>query len=70
MNDPELWAQAITRVLDAAAAHGLGARGIATSPLRGASAGNREFLVWLQPGPADLPAEALQNALATDGSAP
>ncbi len=68
--DPELWAQAINRIVDAAGSHGLGARGIVASPLRGASAGNREFLVWLQPGPANLPVDALRQALGTEGSAP
>ena len=71
VSDPALWAQAINRIVDAAATHGLGARGIVASPLRGASAGNREFLLWLQHGPADLPADALDNALAQlpEGSA-
>jgi 23S rRNA (cytidine1920-2'-O)/16S rRNA (cytidine1409-2'-O)-methyltransferase len=63
VTDPDLWRQAITRIVEAAARYGLGARGITPSPLRGASAGNREFLVWLQPGPADLPADALEQAL-------
>ena len=71
VSDPALWTQAINRIVDAAATHGLGARGIVASPLRGASAGNREFLLWLQHGPADLPADALDNALAQlpEGSA-
>jgi 23S rRNA (cytidine1920-2'-O)/16S rRNA (cytidine1409-2'-O)-methyltransferase len=64
VSDPALWAQAINRIVGAAGSHGLGARGIITSPLRGASAGNREFLLWLQHGPADLPAEAIDQALA------
>ncbi|NNC91623.1 MAG: TlyA family RNA methyltransferase [Acidimicrobiia bacterium] len=63
VTDPALWAQAIHRVVDAAASRGLGARGIVASPLRGASAGNREFLLWLQHGPASLPADALEQAL-------
>ncbi len=69
VDDPKLWAQAVHRIVDAAASHGLGARGIVASPLRGASAGNREFLIWLQPGRADLPAGALKQALTTEGTA-
>jgi 23S rRNA (cytidine1920-2'-O)/16S rRNA (cytidine1409-2'-O)-methyltransferase len=59
VSDPALWRQAVDRVLTAAGAHGLGGRGITASPLRGASAGNREFLVWLTPGPATLSESAL-----------
>lgn len=70
VDDPALWSQAISRIVNAAESHGLGAHGIVASPLRGASAGNREFLVWLQPGPADLPAHAFEQALAREGSAP
>jgi len=55
----------------AAAAHGLGARGVIASPIRGASAGNVEFLLWVRRGPADMPAAALEQALAEipEGSA-
>lgn len=50
VDDPDLWRQAIDQVIRSAAAAGLGAVGLAASPLRGASAGNREFFVHLQPG--------------------
>ena len=67
-----LWAQAIDRVVAAAEAHGLGARGLLASPLRGASAGNVEFLLWVWRGPADMPDTALEQALVTipEGSGP
>lgn len=44
VTDPAQWAGAIRTVLDAAAAEGLAARGIAPSPIAGGE-GNREFLV-------------------------
>jgi len=72
VTDPALWSQAIDRVMTAAASHGLGARGVVASPIRGASAGNVEFLLWVRRGPADMPATALEQALAEipEGSAP
>lgn len=63
VTDPALWAQAIDRVVTAAEANGLGARGLLASPLRGASAGNVEFLLWVWRGPADMPDTALEQAL-------
>lgn len=50
VREPVLWARAVGRVVTAAAGYGLGLRGLVVSPLRGASAGNREFLVWLRRG--------------------
>lgn len=50
VRDPRLWRRAVDRVVGAAARHGLMLRGLVASPLRGASAGNREFLVWLRRG--------------------
>ncbi len=50
VDDPDLWRQAIDRVMDSAARVGLAASGLAVSPLRGAVAGNREFLLHVQPG--------------------
>jgi 23S rRNA (cytidine1920-2'-O)/16S rRNA (cytidine1409-2'-O)-methyltransferase len=72
VTDPALWAQAINRVVTAAEAHGLGARGLLASPLRGASAGNVEFLLWVWRGPADMPDAALEQALVDipEGSGP
>ncbi len=67
VSDPVLWRQAIDRIVGAAAANGLGAVGIIASPLLGASAGNREFLVWLQPGQTEVPAGAIERALAAEG---
>lgn len=66
VTDPGLWRQAITRIVSAGERHGLGARGLVASPLRGASAGNREFLLWMRHGPVMLSAEALGEALADD----
>jgi 23S rRNA (cytidine1920-2'-O)/16S rRNA (cytidine1409-2'-O)-methyltransferase len=51
VDDPRLWRQAIDRIIAAGSASGLRTGGLALSPLRGASSGNREFLVLLQPGP-------------------
>ncbi|MFT4233317.1 MAG: TlyA family RNA methyltransferase [Leucobacter sp.] len=46
VTDPELWAEAVRAVLDAAARCGLETRGLEASPVAGGS-GNREFLVHL-----------------------
>lgn len=51
VRDPELRAEAVRDVADAAAARGWGARGVTVSPLPGPS-GNVEFFLWLQRGPA------------------
>lgn len=51
VDDPILWRQAIERIMAAGAAVGLRTGGLTASPLRGKSAGNREFLALLQPGP-------------------
>lgn len=66
VTEPGLWRQAITRIVTAGEHHGLGARGLVISPLRGASAGNREFLLWMRHGPVMLSAEALDEAVAED----
>lgn len=66
VSDPDLWRQAIERVVDAAAATGLGAKGLVASPLRGASSGNREFLVWVRAGSPTMAAGAFEKALAGD----
>ncbi|MBT8193050.1 MAG: TlyA family RNA methyltransferase [Acidimicrobiia bacterium] len=72
VTDPALWEQAVHRIVDAAASHGLGACGLRASPLRGASAGNVEFLLWVRRGPADMPETALEQVLADlpEGNAP
>jgi 23S rRNA (cytidine1920-2'-O)/16S rRNA (cytidine1409-2'-O)-methyltransferase len=51
VRDPEVHRQVLARVLRAAAASGLCARGLITSPLRG-RAGNTEFLGWWELGEA------------------
>lgn len=51
VRDPRLWTTVITDVAATAAEIGWGAVGVAPSPLRG-PAGNVEFLLHLQPGPA------------------
>jgi 23S rRNA (cytidine1920-2'-O)/16S rRNA (cytidine1409-2'-O)-methyltransferase len=69
VRDPALWRQALDRVTGAAARHGLAARGLTASPIRGASAGNREFLVWLRRGESQLDEPAYDQAF-TDGESP
>ena len=55
VRDPDLRAEAVSAVADAAAARGWGARMVATSPLPGPS-GNVEFFLWLRRGPAAVDA--------------
>ena len=64
VRDPALWRAAVDRVVAAAAAHQLGARGLTASPIRGASAGNREFLVWFRRGPSVVDEAAYQHTIA------
>jgi 23S rRNA (cytidine1920-2'-O)/16S rRNA (cytidine1409-2'-O)-methyltransferase len=47
VRDPELRAEAVTTVADAAARRGWGARSVTTSPLPGPS-GNIEYFLWLR----------------------
>jgi 23S rRNA (cytidine1920-2'-O)/16S rRNA (cytidine1409-2'-O)-methyltransferase len=47
VRDPELRAEAVTAVADAAARRGWGARSVTTSPLPGPS-GNIEYFLWLR----------------------
>ena len=56
VREPELRAEAVRTVAEAAAARGWGARAVAASPLPGPS-GNREFFLWLRRGPATLSTE-------------
>lgn len=67
VTDPALWRSAIQRVTSAAARHGLGVQGITGSPLPGAVAGNREFLVWLRHGPAGMDPADLDDAIVQCG---
>ncbi len=50
VDDPRLWQRAIERIIEAGTTFGLRAVGLSVSPLRGAAAGNREFLLHLRPG--------------------
>jgi 23S rRNA (cytidine1920-2'-O)/16S rRNA (cytidine1409-2'-O)-methyltransferase len=69
VRDPALWRQAVDRVSGAATQHGLGARGLVASPIRGASAGNREFLMWLRRGESRLD-ESAYGQVFTEGESP
>jgi 23S rRNA (cytidine1920-2'-O)/16S rRNA (cytidine1409-2'-O)-methyltransferase len=63
VRDPELRAEAVATVADAAATRGWGARGVTVSPLPGPS-GNVEFFLWLRRGPSALGAEDIDSAVA------
>jgi 23S rRNA (cytidine1920-2'-O)/16S rRNA (cytidine1409-2'-O)-methyltransferase len=58
VRDPELRAEAVVAVAEAAAARGWGVRGVTVSPLPGPS-GNVEFFLWLRHGPAAADAEQI-----------
>jgi 23S rRNA (cytidine1920-2'-O)/16S rRNA (cytidine1409-2'-O)-methyltransferase len=64
VRDPADRAAAVRNVCDAAAALGLGVRGITASPLPG-PAGNVEYFVWLRRGAPPLSDEALRQAIET-----
>jgi 23S rRNA (cytidine1920-2'-O)/16S rRNA (cytidine1409-2'-O)-methyltransferase len=64
VRDPADRAAAVRTVCDAAAALGLGARGITASPLPG-PAGNVEYFVWLRRGAPPLSEDALRQAIET-----
>ena len=53
VRDPELRAEAVTEIAEAAAERGWGARAVTASPLPGPS-GNIEFFLWLRHGPATV----------------
>jgi 23S rRNA (cytidine1920-2'-O)/16S rRNA (cytidine1409-2'-O)-methyltransferase len=53
VRDPQLRAEAVAAVAEAAAQRGWGARGVTTSQLPG-PAGNVEYFVWLRRGPATV----------------
>jgi 23S rRNA (cytidine1920-2'-O)/16S rRNA (cytidine1409-2'-O)-methyltransferase len=67
VRDPDLRAEAVVSVADAAAARGWGARMVTTSPLPG-PAGNVEFFLWLRRGPAQVSTTEIQDAVR--GAAP
>ncbi len=58
VRDVRVHRQVLREVLDWAIAHDFGPRGLIPSPILGPK-GNREFLVWLQPGQPTRPAEEL-----------
>ena len=60
--DPELRAETVVSVAEAAAERGWGARMVTTSPLPGPS-GNVEFFLWLRRGPAAVDAAAISAAV-------
>jgi 23S rRNA (cytidine1920-2'-O)/16S rRNA (cytidine1409-2'-O)-methyltransferase len=61
---PELHREAVSSVVDALAGADLGGRGLLRSPVEGAK-GNREFLLWLQPGPGQIDAGAIDRAVSS-----
>jgi 23S rRNA (cytidine1920-2'-O)/16S rRNA (cytidine1409-2'-O)-methyltransferase len=63
VRDPRLRAGAVRVVADAAWALGLGAAGVAASPLPG-PAGNAEYFLWLRRGAAALDQAELREAIA------
>jgi 23S rRNA (cytidine1920-2'-O)/16S rRNA (cytidine1409-2'-O)-methyltransferase len=62
VRDPELRAEAVVSVAEAAARRGWGARRVTTSPLPGPS-GNVEFFLWLRRGAAKIDAEEIRTAV-------
>ena len=62
VRDPELRAEAVVSVAEAAARRGWGARMVTTSPLPGPS-GNVEFFLWLRRGAATIDAEEIRTAV-------
>ena len=64
VRDPRVHRDVLREMVDWAAEHGFGPRGLVPSPILGPK-GNREFLLWLQPGREPLPTEKLvDDALA------
>jgi 23S rRNA (cytidine1920-2'-O)/16S rRNA (cytidine1409-2'-O)-methyltransferase len=62
VREPELRAEAVGAVADAAAARGWGARAVVVSPLPGPS-GNVEYFLWLRHGPASIGADDIHGAV-------
>ena len=67
VRDPELRAEAVQGVADAAARRGWGARAVATSPLPGPS-GNVEFFLWIRQGPAEVTGEEIHRVVTAAGA--
>lgn len=63
VRDTALHAEAVRTVADAAAALGLGVRGVTASPLPGPS-GNVEYFLWLRAGAPPLAEQELARAIA------
>jgi 23S rRNA (cytidine1920-2'-O)/16S rRNA (cytidine1409-2'-O)-methyltransferase len=63
VRDPETRSDAVRAVAVAAAARGLGVRGVVASPLPG-PAGNVEYFLWLRAGAPPLDDDALARAVA------
>ena len=62
VRDPGLHAAALRAVTTALEGAGLGARGVVPSPVTGAK-GNREFLLWAQPGVSTLDAGRIDEVV-------
>ena len=62
VREPELRAEAVTKVATAAYGLGWGTRGVARSPLPG-PAGNVEFFLWLHPGAEPVRGEDVEEAV-------
>jgi 23S rRNA (cytidine1920-2'-O)/16S rRNA (cytidine1409-2'-O)-methyltransferase len=62
VREPELRAEAVQGVADAAAARGWGAKMAGVSPLPGPS-GNVEFFLWLRQGPAAIDADDIHRVV-------
>ena len=68
VRDPDVHRCVLARALDAAAASGLGVRGLMGSPLRG-RAGNTEFLGWWELGEGALdPSTVMEACLTREGA--
>jgi 23S rRNA (cytidine1920-2'-O)/16S rRNA (cytidine1409-2'-O)-methyltransferase len=63
VRDPQLHAEAVTRVAETAAGQQLGVAGVCASPLPG-PAGNREFFLWLRRGAGPLSPQRLDAVVA------
>lgn len=64
VRDPELRAEAVLAVVQAAEQRGWGTRAVSVSPLPGPS-GNVEFFVWLRRGPARASRELVHSTVST-----
>jgi 23S rRNA (cytidine1920-2'-O)/16S rRNA (cytidine1409-2'-O)-methyltransferase len=62
VRDPGLHRSALISVAEALEAVGLGSRGVVPSPVTGAK-GNREFLLWAQPGAPTIDADQIDEVV-------